>query len=124
MFDDTDRTLQGWFVVAGRTADGLVLDLLSGRPEVRLERPASDTVAALAPNAAWAAYWRQMTRPQYVGLRTHLADYFCRRWNRTAAADRTITHVDVRYMAFQHYDPARPPVQELQRLVDRECPPD
>ncbi len=122
MFSNTDGSPQGWFIVAGRTADRRVFDILTGRPEVSSAPPSRAAWSQAVPNSAWMVYWRQIRAPRFAALKPHLADYFCRRWNGSAEPRSKIVQIEIVYMAKQHYDPALPPRLEPRTLIRKACP--
>lgn len=68
----------GWFVMAGRLANGSVRDVWRDAP-VNARKP--DSVAQSYGNSRWIKYLVQLNDRSYVHHRRLFGNYLCRRWN-------------------------------------------
>lgn len=120
MFANSDKTIQGWWMVVGETADGRGLSLIDdGTPVTSLARPRY--YVKTLPGHHWAMFLNKTLSPANAPLRETVASHFCRDWNaRAAAADRA-ERVKFIYMDFKHHDPAAAPSVVPVLLADRAC---
>jgi hypothetical protein len=119
MFANMDATRQGYWIGVGQLHDGRVVDVIELDQTVEMEPPAD--YAASMPNDNWRQYWSTISQPRYAGLRPYLADYLCRRWNRSARDDQRVERVRVIWVREVVIAPGAPRQQDPQVLVERAC---
>jgi hypothetical protein len=82
-----------WFVYRARLKNGQLVDILRGGAPVDFERPsAADPVF---PGHRWRKMHHHLLREDLKRYRNAVADYLCRRWNRTHSEAEQIVVLDV-----------------------------
>ena len=100
MFAPAPASHEGWFVVRGQTAQGLVVDVLRNtRGNVDFERPA--VLADEFPNYRWRKYLMRLAFELDAGYRTLYAQYLCRTQVSGAGFDEKLEKVQV-YFVHEH----------------------
>jgi predicted DCC family thiol-disulfide oxidoreductase YuxK len=93
MFSPMPLRDDGWYVLAGKRADGSVIDLLTGAPPVATE-PAD--VAARYRDERWRKYLMNLYCVDYARWRPAYAQWAFAQWNREHP-DQAITSLEVRF---------------------------
>jgi hypothetical protein len=85
----------GWLVMAGRLADGRVVDAWGMGP-LDASKPAS--VSASFGNARWVKYLSQLNDRSFVHHRRLFAGYLCRRWNEAHAGPEAMAGLQLYFV--------------------------
>ncbi len=110
MFAPHPSRVDGWFVLSGRHADGLLVDLQRKEGAPRWTKPAD--VGAQYPNHRWMGYMVKLhTNRERSAQKEAYAAYLCREWNLDPPSDQRIDHVSIDF------------VQELTHIDGTEDPP-
>lgn len=86
MFAPRPKTDDGWYVFAGRTADGRVLEVFRpGGGERTFAKPAD--IPSTFPAERWRKYLERLTEDGLAELRPPLLRWMCEDWNDRASAE-------------------------------------
>lgn len=114
----TEAGRTGWFLVAGRLADGRELDLLSGGP-LSFEPP-EVPASVTYKSARWAQflyYYRDMENSPYWAP---YCRYLCRQWNRRHGAEERLDELTVWFVLRGRTMFGEPVIRPM-RLHDDTC---
>lgn len=87
MFAPRPALNDGWFMMAGISPTGQLLDVLQHRIGVPDARKPAHFVPEQAPNDRWRKYYSRLLEPEFGGELGRYAGAQCRAWNQRAAQD-------------------------------------
>jgi len=96
MFSPSPTTLDGWYVIPGKLADGSEVDLMRKGSEVSWDKP--ENVFSLYGNYRWRVYLETLRAKRKKKLRPYYAAYLCRGWNRSADSTRKVESLEIYFM--------------------------
>ncbi|MFM7120668.1 MAG: hypothetical protein ACKOZX_10585, partial [Gammaproteobacteria bacterium] len=114
MFAPRPALNDGWFMMAGISPEGQVLDVLRERIGVPDARKPAHYIPEQAPNDRWRKYYARLLEPEFEGELGRYAGARCRAWNLRAARDAGWPVLE----AFNIYyiEEATPPMGETRGL--------
>jgi hypothetical protein len=119
MFAPLPLDLDGWYVAAGRLANGREVDLLAGGRPLTFAKPR--LVSAQYPNDRWRKYLMNLEMDEFAKLRGPYARWLCADWNSSHSGERHLVRLRVIFMAERTWSAERIDAPQPVLLHEMEC---
>lgn len=111
----------GWFVVAGKLADGSEVDLLRGGAPITWEKPSASTRNAIYRNMQWRTLFINFNRGSKRVLYPNYANYVCRTWSAQHSHKAKLLSLEIYFISERTVPQGQPQTVEKRNTWQQRC---